>query len=362
MRVVVFHLSGVHLGYIGCYGSDWLATPNLDRLAAAGVVFDRHFADRPAPHDVRGSHFTGRLCFPLPTGNGPALAAPSLPQVLRNNGIKPVILEAAAFPDRELGRWKRSHNPLCWINWPPLNPPWNADLLAPYFLEDETEPLSPWLDPPTGPFAEVSGDRERLQHTYAAAMSFFDDQLGKMLDQIEDLDDVLICVTASSGFALGEHGYIGSHRAWLHEEVVHVPLILRSPRSAEAGLRVSALTQPVDLPATILAVLELPPVETQGFNLLPLLEGEIEQVRPYACSGLAVGDSIEWSMRTPEWAFLLPLSTPPDDPPRLPQLFVKPDDRWDVNDVRQQNFELSEQLEKDLRAFVARTPASLSGR
>src|SRR6478672_1102760 len=47
MRLLVLEALGLHLGYLGCYGNDWVATPNLDRLAAEGVVFDAHFADQP---------------------------------------------------------------------------------------------------------------------------------------------------------------------------------------------------------------------------------------------------------------------------------------------------------------------------
>jgi arylsulfatase A-like enzyme len=358
MRVLVLHTSALHLGCIGCYGSDWVATPHLDRLAAEGVVFDRHFADCPEPCALHGSHFTGRYRFPSPSVPEPELAWPLLPDMLRGHGIEPLLLESDDLSGPEINRWARAQNALAWINLAPLSPPWDIpdEILAPYFLAaDEEEALSPWFDPPTGPFDD--DDRERVQNTYAARVSLFDAQIGMALAQLEEervLDDVLICVTASCGLAVGERGYLGPHRAWLHEELVHVPLILRLPGAAEAGLRLSALTQPVDLLPTILAALDLPPAETHGFNLLPLIRGEMEQVRPHACSGLAIGDSVEWSLRTPEWAYLLPLSTPSNDPPREPQLFVKPDDRWEVNDVRQHHLELTEHLEEELRSFVAK--------
>src|SRR5204863_6643946 len=47
MKIVVIEAIGLHLGYLGCYGNDWVATPNLDRVAAEGVVFDWHIADQP---------------------------------------------------------------------------------------------------------------------------------------------------------------------------------------------------------------------------------------------------------------------------------------------------------------------------
>jgi len=47
-----------------------------------------------------------------------------------------------------------------------------------------------------------------------------------------------------------------------------------------------------------------------------------------------------------EWAFLLPRIENTGEPGRL---YVKPDDRWEVNDVRQQHMELTEEMEKILR-------------
>src|SRR5262249_37107484 len=49
MKILVVEVSGLHLGFVGCYGNDWVATPNLDRLAAEGIVFAQHLADCPDP-------------------------------------------------------------------------------------------------------------------------------------------------------------------------------------------------------------------------------------------------------------------------------------------------------------------------
>jgi len=46
MKVLVLAARGLQTAYLGCYGNPWIATPNLDALAASGVVFDQHFAGR----------------------------------------------------------------------------------------------------------------------------------------------------------------------------------------------------------------------------------------------------------------------------------------------------------------------------
>ena len=63
MKILLLDVPGLHLGYLGCYGNDWVATPHLDRLASESIVFDRHFAAGP------GGLATGRYRFPT-TGAG----------------------------------------------------------------------------------------------------------------------------------------------------------------------------------------------------------------------------------------------------------------------------------------------------
>jgi arylsulfatase A-like enzyme len=51
---------------LGCYGAGWVRTPNLDRLAAAGTVFDNCYVDNPICTPSRASLLTGK---PVP-GHG----------------------------------------------------------------------------------------------------------------------------------------------------------------------------------------------------------------------------------------------------------------------------------------------------
>lgn len=45
---------------LGCYGVDWVKTPNLDRLASEGVVFDNYYSTNPICTPSRASLFTGK--------------------------------------------------------------------------------------------------------------------------------------------------------------------------------------------------------------------------------------------------------------------------------------------------------------
>src|SRR5688572_21065223 len=72
MRAIVFSLRGCPAGWLGAYGNEWVGTPNLDRLAAESVVFDRHIGDCPDADAAGRAWNTGRHQIPpLPEPNPP---------------------------------------------------------------------------------------------------------------------------------------------------------------------------------------------------------------------------------------------------------------------------------------------------
>ena len=124
----------------------------------------------------------------------------------------------------------------------------------------------------------------------------------------------------------------------------------------QGGRRVAGFTQPPDVYPTLLALLGAPPPAVgDGFNLLPLARGETTSSRAFAVTALELGDAAEIAIRTGEWALLVPTRVPDGDPPREPMLFEKPDDRWEVNDLRARNSERADELEANLRDEVQKT-------
>ena len=68
MNVIVVVCNSLHLGFLGAYGNPWIETPNLDRLAAEGIVFDHHFPENLTTLPTRRSWWTGpvRVCRSRP--------------------------------------------------------------------------------------------------------------------------------------------------------------------------------------------------------------------------------------------------------------------------------------------------------
>ena len=211
------------------------------------------------------------------------------------------------------------------------------------------------IDVPGGAVGDVLDEMEllRLRRTYAGTVTLVDRWLGELfaaLKRLGRMEDTLVVFTSDQGEPLGEHGYVRRFRPWLYEELVHTPLIVRMPGGKHGGMRHQAIVQTVDLLPTLLSALGLPPHEgVHGHDLLPLIRGEQTKVRDYACLGM---DVEEFAIRTHLWHLTMPVEPDPDDPGRLPELYRKPEDRWDQNDVAARYPEVAEHLELTLRRFA----------
>jgi arylsulfatase A-like enzyme len=398
MKVLVLTASGLHLGYVGCYGNEWISTPALDRLAAAGVVFDQHYAEHPDRDKALCVWQTGRYAFPLAPGT-PAATGPEPPNhfsLFREHGIATILItdQPERWPVDARSVWEHVHavglpsragttlervidavietiHPitarehwLVWVDSGILLPPWSVpDEFRAAYTEEEEDEAEEVDESPAGEEsrADSGPDIEKwlqLQNEYGAAVTYLDSAIGLLVDELDKLglsEEVLLLFTTDHGQALGEPDARGADHLELHEERLHLPLIVRLPGKAQAGRRIPALTQPVDLLPTLFEAFGLAAPAVHGQSLWPLLRGKTEQVRAYACAGLGTGESGEWALRTPEWGFLFPLPTSAADPPPKHRLYVKPDDRWEVNDVNQHHLELAESLEQTLRGFVEAT-------
>lgn len=394
MKCLVIVVDGCQPAYLGCYGNDWLVTPTLDELASQSVVFDQHFAPEPAPSAVRWNWWSGRWTL---TDQGASRSRfPRFPEILWERDIATVFVADERSPSRtrlpsrgwESVQWVRQcrvpeleqESPLggtvqtaiewlkvnqgvrdwlLWVEVASLRPPWHPSEFDAEALEGHPEAdLEPLYDPPTGqllpgpaPLNEPSETKtliERAAATYAGVVSGVDQWLGMLLDQLRKLglyDDLLLILTSDSGWPLGEHGVIGDNPLLLHEELVHLPLLIKLPGQDQAGRRVQQLTLGLDVMPTIAEAFGISaPESVHGFSLLSTARGEPQHRREYVCVHSAVAGREEWLLRTHEWCFRLTGQTG--------QLFVKPEDRWEVNDVAGLHPEVAEHLELTVRRFA----------
>jgi arylsulfatase A-like enzyme len=118
-------------------------------------------------------------------------------------------------------------------------------------------------------------DAKRLERAYDGAIAALDAMTTSFIDTLRQrglLDRTLVIISADHGEEFGEQGIFG-HGNSLYFPSLHVPLIVWAPGRVPAGVRVPATVSLRDLPATVLDLLQLPPV-LPGQSLANLWRGD----------------------------------------------------------------------------------------
>ncbi|HUY87773.1 MAG TPA: sulfatase-like hydrolase/transferase [Pirellulales bacterium] len=402
MNAIILAVDRLHARYLGCYGNTWIATPEFNRLAAESFLFEQALIDTPHLAEIYDSFWLGSHV--LERRGSRASAGPSLAELLGQAGVATTLIsdepeisrhalagqfgevirldeaeQAGAVPascaaDAAETRlagffavasdWLASaREPFClWLHAQSLGAVWDAPLEFRRQYADEDEPAPP--DFASVPSRELPADFDPdellgICQAYAGQASVLDSSLGGFLEAVRgspNAAETLLAVTSTRGFPLGEHRRIGAANEALYGELVHAAWLLRLPNATGAMDRSQALVQPPDLFATLVDWwgIARPAPPAFGQSLLPLVRGERETLRDRAC--LARGDG-QRAIRTPAWYLRLPAPTADAAQPPRAELFAKPDDRWEVNDVADRCAETAEALQLALADFESAAQA-----
>ncbi|WP_418068140.1 sulfatase-like hydrolase/transferase [Roseibium porphyridii] len=132
--------------------------------------------------------------------------------------------------------------------------------------------------------------REKVIPAYMGLIKQCDDQLGRLLDYLEEsgqLKDTMIVLTSDHGDYLGDH-WLGE-KDLFHEQSVKVPLIIHDPRDEAQGTRgttCDALVEAIDLLPTFVQAAggNVPDHILEGRSLEPFLHGKATQTREFVIS------------------------------------------------------------------------------
>ena len=291
----ITHDTGRHLG---CYGRG-VETPNLDRLASEGILFDNCFCSAPQCSPSRASLLTGRMphnhgLIGL-THRGFRLRedVPTLPQLMQKAGytthlfghqheapnghalgyqtvkvgekalfscltVTPLLLDFLAQKPQEpfyaVVGVTETHRP-----YPPTEGR-HAHVKVPPYLPDEPVVRRD--------VADLNGLVERV-----------DKSIGRILDTLEETglaENTLFIYTTDHGIA-----FPGA-KATLFDPGIEIALMARWPGGFTGGRRVRSMTSNVDLLPTLLEVIEYPsPAGVEGRSVVPLALGEADRVREH---------------------------------------------------------------------------------
>lgn len=151
-----------------------------------------------------------------------------------------------------------------------------------------------------------TADLEHLRAHYDGGVTYADAWLALFLEALSarGLDrDTLVVVLGDHGEDLGEHGRF-AHGSALHDNLLHVPLIVRGPGVA-AGRRVGQVVQLLDVAPTLLELCGIPAFhDHQGRSLARLAGGHDPLPGPSPAPAAFAFDESLSSLRTERWHLL----------------------------------------------------------
>ena len=359
---VVAVLDTVRRDHTSAYGYDRDTTPNLARLAARGIRFDRAYTTGCWSLPSHASLFTG-LFTSRHGAHNERLALderhPTLAELLAQRGYETANFTANAWigPGTGMSRgfqrshesWRRYHLDLMLLAkrvyfalFAPDRDKGGSDLVIgirrwlaqrdparPYLLfVNVFEAHAPYqyvprefrrrfADPDLSLQAlEALGTRvctatqngNRLSEGDAAAgvdlldgaIAAADSVLGEILDLVGD--EPLVWVVADHGELFGEHTLFG-HSNTLYEPLIHIPMVMAGG-TLPKGLVVDDIVSLVDIMPTLLAMAGVEAPEVDGMDLRPVIagggDGEFRQVRAEQFRPTAMMGARGWPQHHPD--------------------------------------------------------------
>jgi arylsulfatase A-like enzyme len=326
-NLVVIVLESVPTCYLDLYGSALPVTPRLCRLKEKGILFENFYATAnytiasalplfaSTYNDIR-SHSTPEAHpdFPVPGAAGwlrkqgfqtyfLAAGGAGTWESYRQGKMVDFYLKADQFQlarDPRQPFWSKTGNPRRFLGDAYLDQAlfqdakrvlheaggqrfflmlWNYASHYAYYPEAGPEQFHEEHFPPA-----VRSDPVLKEEfiRYLRTIWSVDRFIGDFYDELERLglaEDTLVAITADHGEAFGQHGY-RFHGTTLHEEEVHVPLLLLCPRLAPLGPHNSSVGSHIDLWPTLMDICGLPcDPRWQGHSLFRKLPRE--QQRAY---------------------------------------------------------------------------------
>jgi tetratricopeptide (TPR) repeat protein len=291
--VVLISIDTLRSDHLPAYGYTGVATPNIDKLRADSILYQRAYSHVPLTLPSHATILTGML----PADNGVrdnmgnrlGDSVPTLPELLKKNGYATGGAVSAFVLRREtgiargfdffddatksmageltLGRIQRIagdtlHVAQKWLD---------AQNGRPFFF------FLHLYDPHT-PYAPPEPFMGMYANHYDGEIAYADSVVGQLIDQLKRngvYDKALIIFLSDHGEGLNEHGE-EEHGIFLYREALQVPLLVKLPKSRKSGSVVTTPVELVDVFPTILERTMTPMPKTGrrlGQSLLTFVQG-----------------------------------------------------------------------------------------
>lgn len=365
-NVLLISIDMLRPDHLSCYGYAKTTSPNIDRMAAEGVLFENHISSSSWTLPAHAAMFTSlpdSLHGCTDTDKRLCERAVTLAQRFASSGYATAGFFSGPYlhPAFGLGRGFQTYVDCC-SNKEELDsePPskWamdedamkksHQDVTSPrvfaavqgWLAKREEKPFFmfvhlwdthfDFVPPPpydkqfdpdytgkiTGegfffnPAINAQMDKRDLDHIlalYDGEIAWTDSFVGKIRDELSKaglLENTVIAITSDHGTEFFEHGDKG-HRKTLFDEVIRIPLVLRYPAKLPRQMRVEEQSRMIDLGPTLLALAGAqPPTDMMGESLRDYVEKKPDVRHRRAVSELqSVGRNMR-AVRTLPWKFI----------------------------------------------------------
>ncbi len=327
-HLILISIDTLRADYLGAYGHPYVKSPEIDAVAAAGVLFENHISAAPTTLASHTSLMTGTWPHTHGAARNGFIVAPEnamLAELLGANGFYTAGF-ISAYPlsgrfdfnqgfahwDDDLSVRLAEHQGEIDQNQRPANEVTDAvldwlpdgvgekplylfvhyfDVHAPYIPPEKF--LRMYRDDDLGVLGsqktikqvrrqlnrgKLSRLNEILKQSYAAGVTWVDSEIGRLLAGLDErgiLDDAIVVITSDHGEAMDEHSERWDHGFTTFESVSRTPLIVRLPAGHPAGLQIPSLVSNIDVVPTLLELFEITlPPHIEGISFAPLLRGE----------------------------------------------------------------------------------------
>ncbi len=303
-NVIIISMDTTRADHLSCYGYPVRTTPNIDAIAAEGILFENTISPAPMTLPAHSTMLTGtippyhgihdNLDYTLAGSNI------TLPEILKENGFTTGALIGTFVLDSRFGLNQ---------GFDTYNDIFEEEHITMSFNErkgDEATRLAiDWLDEhkderffyflhyydphtdysPPEPFA-----LNFYGNPYAGEIAFTDHCIGQVIDKLKELDlydSALIVIAGDHGEMLGEHGEI-THAYFIYQSAIRVPMIFKLP-GERIGKRITGLSGLVDIVPTICGLLGIETdIPFAGRDLSSYLgkKGKTPEARDVFCESL----------------------------------------------------------------------------
>jgi arylsulfatase A-like enzyme/Tfp pilus assembly protein PilF len=311
---------------LGCYGYPRIETPNLDRIARQGVLFENAVAPAPLTAPSHASMMTGVYPTVHKVRNtGGFVLSPSQPtlaKLLQDQGWDTAAFIGSSVLKRRFGL---NQGFAVYDDEMPAQAGGSAQEEPERRASEVVDRAVKWLDAQSGkpfllwahvydphiPYDPPSPFREKYRdRPYDGEIAYTDQQLGRLFDAAArkaPAENTLIVVLSDHGESFSEHGEY-THGVFLYDSTLRIAFLIAGG-PIPGGVRVKQQARTIDLLPTILELAGgHPPAGIQGSSLAPSFRGkEIGATDSYAETlfpKLNMGWAELRSMRTVRWKYI----------------------------------------------------------